>query len=66
MRRDLKCENLLMGADDSVKVGDFGFAVKKIEDNELQTTRCGSYAYTAPEILKRSEYDGMKADIWSM
>lgn len=49
-----------------VKIGDFGFAVKKKSDEQLQLTRCGSFAYTAPEILKHKNYDGKKSDIWSL
>lgn len=67
--RDLKCENLLLSTSMrscQVKIGDFGFAVKKKSDEQLQLTRCGSFAYTAPEILKHKNYDGKKSDIWSL
>ena len=35
-------------------VADFGFA-RKLPDNGLSTTYCGSTAYTAPEILAAKE-----------
>ena len=58
-------ENVLIGYDDEAKVSDFGFAVKSSEEG-LRRTHCGSHAYTAPEILKKEEYDGRVADMWSL
>ena len=44
---------------------DFGFA-RFTKKRTLLRTNCGSYVYTAPEILEGKEYDGVAADIWSM
>ena len=46
--RDLKPENLLIGADGHLRLTDFGFA-KKIEDRSY--TLCGTPEYLAPEII---------------
>ncbi|KAL5257664.1 hypothetical protein ACHWQZ_G012548 [Mnemiopsis leidyi] len=65
VHRDLKCENLLIGPNDSLIVSDFGFATQQPK-NRLLTTFCGSYAYAAPEILTGSSYNGKCTDVWSV
>lgn len=64
--RDLKCENILLTKDMSVKIADFGFACDL--SVSPTSTPCGSYSYAAPELFNRptERYDGKKADIWSM
>jgi len=44
---------------------DFGFA-RKMPKHGLLETNCGSYVYTAPEVLDGEKYDGIAADVWSM
>lgn len=68
--RDLKCENVLLENDLSVKLTDFGFA-RQIEYDEngeivLSRTFCGSAAYAAPEIIQGHAYDPRKHDSWSL
>ena len=65
VHRDLKCENLLIGENESLIVSDFGFATQQPK-NRLLTTFCGSYAYAAPEILTGSSYNGKCTDVWSV
>lgn len=62
--RDLKLENILLGADMNVKVTDFGMAALLPEDGYLDTS-CGSPHYAAPEIIMGERYRGDQADIWS-
>ena len=47
-----------------VKVADFGFA-KRVERQESLTTRCGTPAYMAPEVIRHWKYDE-RADNWSL
>ena len=48
---------------------DFGFARQVGDGCTAVTTPCGSFSYAAPELFSAqdgAEYDGKKADIWSM
>nr|XP_006818449.1 PREDICTED: serine/threonine-protein kinase MARK1-like [Saccoglossus kowalevskii] len=63
--RDIKCDNILLDEKYNVKLTDFGFSTLMPRSGFMQT-HCGSYVYTAPEILEGVKYDGQKADIWSM
>ncbi|KAJ3015240.1 UNVERIFIED_CONTAM: hypothetical protein HDU68_012819, partial [Siphonaria sp. JEL0065] len=62
VHRDLKLENLLLGADNNILISDFGFANKNSEHME---TSCGSPGYAAPELVISNGYVGDSADIWS-
>ncbi|ODN06061.1 Testis-specific serine/threonine-protein kinase 1 [Orchesella cincta] len=68
--RDLKCENVLLTADDHVRLSDFGFA-RSCRDSKsgkriLSSTYCGSCAYAAPEILQGTSYNPKLYDMWSL
>ncbi|KAG0767220.1 hypothetical protein G6F24_002976 [Rhizopus arrhizus] len=65
VHRDLKLENILLDADDNVKVCDFGFA-RFTQKNQYLETFCGSPSYSAPEIILRKKYTGPETDIWSL
>ncbi|WBR14733.1 Ser/thr kinase [Pandoravirus kuranda] len=62
IHRDLKSSNLLVADDDSLKVADFGFA--RVREDNATMTRCGTPAWTAPEVL-RAEHYSEKADVYS-
>lgn len=61
--RDLKPENLLIGAKGYLKITDFGFA-KCINKNETHTL-CGTPEYLAPEIVQ-SKGHGIGVDWWAL
>ncbi|XP_064470778.1 serine/threonine-protein kinase SIK3-like isoform X2 [Ornithodoros turicata] len=65
VHRDLKAENLLLDGDMNIKIADFGFS-NHFEPGKKLSTWCGSPPYAAPELFEGKQYDGPKADIWSM
>lgn len=68
--RDIKCENLLLNTNYSIKLSDFGFArnnmLKKNGQMKTSSTFCGSFAYASPEILKGVPYQPNASDVWSI
>ena len=62
--RDIKIDNILLDDEFNIKICDFGFSSynKKFQDDEY----FGTKKYIAPEIVKGMEYDGIKADIFSL
>ncbi|XP_072542616.1 testis-specific serine/threonine-protein kinase 6-like [Salminus brasiliensis] len=64
VHRDLKCNNVLLTADDQVKLTDFGFGRFSRGYTDLSETYCGTLQYTAPEV--HEEYDPKKSDVWSL
>lgn len=65
VHRDLKAENLLLDSEMNIKIADFGFS-NHFEPGKSLSTWCGSPPYAAPELFEGKQYDGTKADIWSM
>jgi len=62
IHRDLKSQNLLVGADHSVKVADFGLSRECMQPGAM--TRVGSVQWAAPEVLLGQSYSH-KCDLWS-
>lgn len=67
VHRDLKPENLLLKEelnDTGILVADFGFA-KHCKRGSYLSTRCGTPAFVAPEIVLGSKYNE-QCDMWSI
>ena len=62
--RDIKPGNFLLDQFKRVKLADFGISLLVTDDKSSQFT-C-SRTFAPPEVLKKHEYDPMKADIWSL
>lgn len=62
VHRDLKCANILIDANGNIKLADFGMSKTGVE---VMSTRCGSPAFAAPEMVLGKNYD-KSADIWSL
>jgi serine/threonine protein kinase len=51
IHRDIKPENLLLDANGSLKLADFGLSIVRSEENPV--TRVGTVDYMAPEVCER-------------
>lgn len=65
VHRDIKCANILINADGTVKVADFGLAKQMSNLNGLKSCK-GSVYWMAPEVVKPTKPYGPAADIWSL
>lgn len=65
VHRDLKLENILLDESKQVKLSDFGFT-RECETHQLLSTKCGTTAYSPPEILLGEKYLGFEVDVWSL
>jgi NIMA (never in mitosis gene a)-related kinase 1/4/5 len=64
MHRDLKCANVFMNKDGTVKLGDMN--VSKVANKKgLNFTQTGTPYYASPEIWLDKPYD-IKSDVWSL
>ena len=63
---DMQSMNVSYKHRNASTITDFGFALDL--KNKSASTPCGSYSYAAPELFTSNgqNYNGKKADIWSM
>jgi len=62
--RDLKPENLLLGEDGYIYLTDFGLA-KKVEEDEVAKSSCGTPEYMAPEMVTEAGHS-FPVDWWAL
>jgi len=68
VHRDLKPENILLDNtddDSAIKVADFGLSKLLRGDDQVMRTVCGTWAYCAPEVIRRKPY-GPLVDNWTL
>ncbi|KAJ2781606.1 hypothetical protein GGI15_003170 [Coemansia interrupta] len=67
VHRDIKLDNLLLTADNTLKIADFGESVMHEESGDKVKGTTGTPAFMAPELCQNaSEISGEAADIWSL
>lgn len=64
VHRDLKCANVFLMKDGTVKLGDLNVS-KVCRSEGLMFTQTGTPYYASPEVWKDKPYDA-KSDIWSL
>ncbi|KAL9613551.1 MAG: hypothetical protein Q9167_001936 [Letrouitia subvulpina] len=64
LHRDLKPDNVFLGEDNSVKLGDFGLS-KLMQSHDFASTYVGTPYYMSPEICAAERYT-LHSDIWSL
>lgn len=69
VHRDIKPQNILQGADGTIKIADFGVS-DIVGDKDVLTKTQGTYHFLAPECVTTQSdgkgYSGKGADIWAM
>lgn len=65
IHRDMKPQNVLVGANDTIKLCDFGFARVMSNQTTVLTSIKGTPLYMAPELVQEKPYD-CSVDLWSL
>ncbi|KAL6644800.1 hypothetical protein ACP70R_016408 [Stipagrostis hirtigluma subsp. patula] len=65
VHRDIKCANILVHANGSVKLADFGLAKEITKFNAIKSCK-GTVYWMAPEVVNPKKTYGPAADIWSL
>jgi serine/threonine protein kinase len=63
--RDLKQENIILVARDTVQLCDFGWSIRYAK-GQKQSTLCGTPLYVPPEMLVTTAYDPKPVDLWAL
>lgn len=64
IHRDLKPANIFL-KDSTIKIADFGFAMRQSDSRKYSSYNVGSPVYMPPEALNENKYS-FKSDIWAL
>ena len=62
---DIKLENILLFEGTTIKLTDFGFAIRYSKTKRMKCGN-GSLSYASPEVVFKRDFYGPEADIWSL
>lgn len=65
VHRDVKPENVVLGADGAAKLADFGWCLSPDTGARSRVRKCGTPEFRAPEMNGRSLY-GKEVDMWAL
>jgi serine/threonine protein kinase len=66
IHRDIKLANILVTANDTIQLADFGIATRSCSNKPRKTTEIGTAGYMAPEIEDGLSCYTSKVDLWSL
>lgn len=66
IHRDIKSDNILLGNNGDIKLGDFGYAAQLTRERKRRESKVGTVCWMAPEIIRATEMYTEKVDIWSL
>uniref|UniRef100_A0A7S0MSI2 non-specific serine/threonine protein kinase n=1 Tax=Cryptomonas curvata TaxID=233186 RepID=A0A7S0MSI2_9CRYP len=65
VHRDIKPENLLITADGTLKLADFGVSQHLVDGDDATTKSPGTPAFSSPESCVAGPFRGKLADVWA-